>query len=248
MAYNGNMCVRLFVFSDIHANLPAFEAICRAAASESPDVVIHLGDAVDMGPHPAEVVNGLAAQSHWHCLKGNHELFMLGYEKEGTDELELLHRAWTRSQLAADDLQLLRDWPICQDLQVEDLPVRCIHYALEPTQTAFSAYFEPEPDAMEDHFVLDGQRLVLFGHLHRPINVYAKHTHFVGLPSSGASPVALAAYTLVDVRGAEYCITHKAVVYDDHRLFADMERKNVPAREFLYQAFYGGRFTANPSS
>ncbi len=242
------MSVRVFVFSDIHANLPALEAIRRAAAMESPDIVIHLGDAVDMGPHPAEVVGSLAVQPRWCCLKGNHELFMLGYEKVGTDALELLHRAWTHSQLSAEHMQILQNWPICHDLQVEELSVRCQHYALEPDRSAFSDYFEPEPGFMEERFAVDGRQLVLFGHLHRPVEVQARHTYFIGLPSSGAYPTPQAPYTLVDVHGADYHITHKTTAYDDHLLYADMEAKQVPAREFLYRAFYGGRFTADLSS
>jgi len=194
------------------------------------------------------VVSSLAARTNWQCLKGNHELFVLGYEKEGTDALELLHRAWTCSQLAAEHVQILRDWPLCYDMQVEGLSVRCQHYALDPMQTTFAAYFEPEPDLMEERFSVDGQQLVLFGHLHRAVEVRTRRTHFIGLPSSGAYPTAQASYTLIDIQGADYRITHKTAAYDDHSLYADMERKNVPARAFLYQAFYGGRFTANLSS
>src|SRR5687767_3310734 len=47
------------LIADAHANLPATEAALAALESAHCDEVIHVGDAVGIGPHPSEVVSVL---------------------------------------------------------------------------------------------------------------------------------------------------------------------------------------------
>lgn len=44
--------MRRLLIADVHANLPAFEAVLRDAGPV--DEVVFLGDIVGFGPHPAE--------------------------------------------------------------------------------------------------------------------------------------------------------------------------------------------------
>ena len=45
------------VFSDVHGNLPALEAVISDMAGHRLDEVFHLGDLVGYGPFPNEVIN-----------------------------------------------------------------------------------------------------------------------------------------------------------------------------------------------
>ncbi|MEB3805953.1 MAG: metallophosphatase family protein [Desulfurococcales archaeon] len=61
---------RILVLSDIHGNLPALEAVLEAARGW--DEVVVLGDLVDYGPWPGEVIDelrGLGAS----IVRGNHD-------------------------------------------------------------------------------------------------------------------------------------------------------------------------------
>ena len=49
--------MRIAVISDIHANLPALEAVLADVDGESPDELWCLGDVVGYGPHPNECVD-----------------------------------------------------------------------------------------------------------------------------------------------------------------------------------------------
>ncbi len=62
--------------SDTHANRWALEAVLAAADSLNLDALWHLGDALDYGPHPNEVIALLAA--HTTSIKGNHDALALG--------------------------------------------------------------------------------------------------------------------------------------------------------------------------
>jgi len=49
--------VKLAIVSDVHANLAALEAVIRDLSSVKPDLVVHGGDLVFNGPHPAECLD-----------------------------------------------------------------------------------------------------------------------------------------------------------------------------------------------
>ncbi len=67
--------MRVAVLSDIHANLPALDAVLAALGEV--DAVWQLGDVVGYGPHPDEVVARLR-EIGATGVRGNHDLAALG--------------------------------------------------------------------------------------------------------------------------------------------------------------------------
>jgi hypothetical protein len=51
----------------------------------------------------------------------------------------------------------------------------------------------------------------------------------------------VARYTVAEFANGRYTLIHKAVTYDDSALREAFSERNVPEREFLWQAFFGGR-------
>lgn len=93
--------MRVLVISDIHANLPAFEAVLEDARDQW-DVIWFLGDLVGYGPDPNECVSEL--QKHKHvALSGNHDQAVLG-----NLDVKLFNReanfaiTWTRETLTPE--------------------------------------------------------------------------------------------------------------------------------------------------
>jgi len=68
--------MRVAVFSDIHANLPALEAVLRDAEEVDVEELWCLGDVIGYGASPDECV-GLVAERCNACLVGNHDLAVL---------------------------------------------------------------------------------------------------------------------------------------------------------------------------
>lgn len=68
--------MRIALLSDIHGNLPALEAVMEAILRHKPDRIISLGDQINLGPNPREVL-ALLRQEHAKCLSGNHERYVL---------------------------------------------------------------------------------------------------------------------------------------------------------------------------
>lgn len=69
--------MRIAIFSDPHANLQATEAVLEQVRMRSPDLTICLGDLVDYGASPNEVVE-LVRSSCDLVLCGNHDLAVIG--------------------------------------------------------------------------------------------------------------------------------------------------------------------------
>lgn len=69
--------MQVAVFSDIHANLPALEAVLRDIEEVDAEELWCLGDVVGYGASPDECVELVAARCQV-CLVGNHDLAVLG--------------------------------------------------------------------------------------------------------------------------------------------------------------------------
>ena len=68
--------MKILVISDIHGNLPAFDAVLVDAGTF--DAVWCLGDLVGYGPQPNECVERVRGLPNVICLMGNHDAASLG--------------------------------------------------------------------------------------------------------------------------------------------------------------------------
>jgi predicted phosphodiesterase len=69
--------MRVAVFSDVHGNLTALDAVLTAAHDAGADEYWCLGDAVAHGPRPAEVVGRLRELAPLTCVRGNTDRYVL---------------------------------------------------------------------------------------------------------------------------------------------------------------------------
>jgi predicted phosphodiesterase len=74
--------MRYLVLSDLHANLPALDAVLLHAKQRGYDDVMFLGDAVGYYPHPEEVLDRLVALNPSVKILGNHDAALLAMLEE----------------------------------------------------------------------------------------------------------------------------------------------------------------------
>ena len=100
--------MRVAVISDIHANLPALEAVLAGAEAAVVDEVWCLGDVVGYGAQP-DACADLVRERCATCLVGNHDLAVLGALDIGAfSEAAAEAVAWTRENVAERTLAMLR--------------------------------------------------------------------------------------------------------------------------------------------
>lgn len=69
--------MRYLIFSDVHANLEAFQAVLADAGMEGYDFALSLGDHVGYGANPNECIEVLSALDEYAALRGNHDAAVL---------------------------------------------------------------------------------------------------------------------------------------------------------------------------
>ena len=102
--------MRILVFSDIHSNLPALEAVLAAAGNV--DAYWCLGDIVGYGPDPNECIARVRELNNLVCVRGNHDAATLGEVDQQTFNHEAsLAISWTKRVLNADSQEFLLSLP-----------------------------------------------------------------------------------------------------------------------------------------
>lgn len=114
------MSLRLALISDIHGNLAALEAALAQIEKAAPDRILILGDLVQNGPRPAEVIEAVRSLESGGALviAGNTDIAVADGDYTAAfpwlDEVPAGHRAvaeWTREQLSDEQLEYLRRLP-----------------------------------------------------------------------------------------------------------------------------------------
>ena len=110
------------VFSDIHGNLPALEAVLADIRRSGIWTIFFLGDLIN-GVNPQGCLKllrelDLDRQVSLVCVQGNAEMYLLTPDLAGLPELGMPWQAdlvrlidWFKSQLTLDDLAWIASWP-----------------------------------------------------------------------------------------------------------------------------------------
>lgn len=113
--------MRLGIFSDVHSNLPAMEAVLRAYDQEHVDRFICLGDTVGYGARPRECCDHVIKLGATTVL-GNHDAAVSGrmvysYYYEAARQALDLHKRW----VSQDNIEWLRSLPYEHHMAGDDL-------------------------------------------------------------------------------------------------------------------------------
>ena len=191
--------MRYALISDIHANLPALEAVLAEIGSRTGiAAAYHLGDLVGYAPWPDEVVHTLrdarvpgVAGNYDSTVATDYKHCGCRYEDKRQEELSHLSYEWTRAHVSADTKAYLGGLPFRIDLRplgghTSGPTVRLLH----GNQALNTVYVtEDRPDAflskMADGAGASPGDVVCFGHTHVPWHRVVDGIHFVNTGSVG---------------------------------------------------------------
>lgn len=161
--------ISLALLSDLHANLPALEAVLADVRRRRPDAVYVLGDIVNGCAWPAETLDLLTAEG-WPMLLGNHDDAVLQLdtprmEARYADRRRYAALWWTRARLRAAHLAVLAALPLTFGLTFPAAPPLRLWHGLPDN---FFVGFRP--DSPEEwavrHLTNVTERVVAGGHTH----------------------------------------------------------------------------------
>lgn len=163
--------MRYFIFSDVHANQEAFNAVLSAIAEEHVDRIIFLGDIVGYGAQPNEVVDRLKALKPDAMIRGNHDKVIAGIE-DGSSFQELAHASamWSRLQIRPDNrayLQCIPQGPITLEEEIQ-----IVHGSPHDEDFYILGHWDARPILRQSQ-----GWIVFYGHTHVPM-IYSTESKF----------------------------------------------------------------------
>jgi diadenosine tetraphosphatase ApaH/serine/threonine PP2A family protein phosphatase len=154
------------VFADVHANLPALEAVLAAAAERGATRFLFLGDAVGYGPHPKECVHRLAELRDLTLVRGNHDhAISTGRLEIGMNRLARACAEWTRERLGAAELEWLGGLPA----EHRGVGWMAVHGAPRDPNRFFAYVYDLTCEENLAHLDAEGVPLCFYGHTHVPL-------------------------------------------------------------------------------
>jgi predicted phosphodiesterase len=150
--------VRLAILSDIHANLPALEAVLADTREAGLEDLWCLGDVVGYGAQPDECAS-LVAERCDLCLVGNHDLAVLGeLDDSSFSPAAAAAVRWTRETATPETMQFLRGLEPAD----ESRPVAVYHASPRDPIWEYVLW----PDQAAECIEVQAARVSLIGHSH----------------------------------------------------------------------------------
>jgi predicted phosphodiesterase len=238
---------KLAVITDVHANLPALQAVLSVLEAEGYDVLYHTGDAIGIGPHPRETLDLLLATPRAHLVLGNHELRYLqgmpATRPDGVSELEFRHARWLQATLGPDYRPILARLPRQRGKVVHGLHLRFLHYAPGTGRWQLHPVVQkPSPTQLDEMFLEDAgdavPDVIFYGHHHPPADQTGA-VRYVNPGALGCTADGLARFVTLTVReDARYTLERRSAPYDVQPVLRALARQRVPARDFIYRTFF----------
>ncbi len=238
---------RFAFITDIHANLPALEAALEKIKELDCETIYVGGDSIGIGPFPAECLTIMENHPKIRFVNGNHELMALMNDKELFEELgedeEYEHTLWYRSCLSKNNLTFIQKSPLKRNFNYAGVHVLCLHYPYDIPIKSGIPYYKVirKESAVIDYCEQYTADLILFGHDHLPYLIKDKKT-YLNPGSLGCYKVADARFAVIECENGKFEIKLFQIPYNDDILYPTFENHQIPARKFIYKAFFGNRF------
>jgi predicted phosphodiesterase len=245
------------LISDIHANLPALEAVL-ADIDERPGMagIFHLGDLVGYGGSPNEVVGDILARAI-PGVAGNYDSTVATdykhcgcrYEDPRQEELSHVSYDWTRGHASPETKRALGALPFRIDFRplgghaggprvilVHGTPLRNTVYWTEDRPDSFCLEMARAAGATSGD-------LMAFGHTHKPWHRVVDGIHFVNAGSVGRPKDGdpRACYVVLQIADGSLSPEFVRLPYDVERAARDIAAGGLPSEFAEFLRTGGGR-------
>lgn len=182
---------RIALISDIHANLPALEAVLQDIEGQGVEAIYCLGDVVGYGPQPIETLDRvMAVTAPGKAIAGNHDhavvVEAIGFNRSAREAVdwtrEIMQPRWFEFGAKRQRWQWLKNLPTILEegdiMYVHASPRQHLEEYILEEHTQGMSYLGEDPETMlEENFQLV-KRVCFIGHTHRPGALTADYRWF----------------------------------------------------------------------
>ena len=222
--------MRIAVIADLHANLPALQAVLDDAAKIGCEAVYCVGDVVGRGPHPNEVVDELrrlaipSVQGNWDEAVGmDREQPGSAWPSDEAEAAGLASLAWTAERMTDENRAWLRNLPTTLRVGIEGRSLFFFHGS--PLRSSEYLWADRPSRHLARIASDEADDLFCFGHTHEAFHRVVGQSHFVAAGSVGCGDEAdqRARYAVVYVGQPEIAVGFRPVAYDQRKVIADLQ-------------------------
>ncbi len=227
----GGTPVRVALIGDIHANLPALEAVIADAELRGVTHILHLGDLIGFGPYPEETI-GLIREKKIIGITGNIDSEILSLTKKdckkkrirGDEKMQSL--CWTKKQLSKDQERHLHSLPREIRTRIGDMTVLLTHGA-PGSMTGRIGPHTPDTELTE-YAKATGVDAIISAHTHISFTRTVSDCLFINCGSVGrpADGDPRACYCLLEADPFSVC--HIRIPYDIGKVTAAIQKTGLP--------------------
>ena len=241
----------LAVFSDIHGNLEALEAVIKhAKKNRKVKKIYYLGDAITFGPDSSACLK-LLKKHGILCVVGNHEQRVTRYDR-ATKTMTYAtpaHVKYIFSQLDNEDFRFIKnEMPVVIKINYKGIDILFTHYAHDADGVVRDDYEEFTESRLNNLFGDNKCDVVFFGHSHRrKIIIDESGKSYVCLGSSGCVKGDKTFYTFFDVHDGvdrNFDFYRINVPFNRKKFDEKMMKEPLPGKEkyapFTFGIDFGG--------
>jgi len=238
------------LLGDVHANLPALEAVLTHAKSLWVEEIWNIGDFVGYGAFPNQVVKRMHKKKFTSII-GNYDLKVLNFPKKDENwhqnkhPLKYLAFKWAYENLSAKSRKFLGSLPDERDLEIGNHRFLLVHGSPVSNEEML------EPDTPERRLMELNQlarathgvefAAIICGHSHLAFTRQIEKTLFINTGSVGRPDDGnpRAAYAILQVNENGMQVSHYRLDYDVDKAVAAIRNNGLP--ETFAQMLIQGR-------
>lgn len=209
---------RVAVIADIHANIHALEVFMNYLnARPEIEVVLNLGDFLQLGPNPAEVFDVVAEDKRFINILGNNEIELIEPLDKNEDPERVAHINWTKEKIGQDRLEKLKKIPKSKMVDLHGKKVMMVH-------TVTEQYIDINQ--------LEQCEYVLMGHTHQQaLGSYWKERRVMNPGSIGFTPKGMVNFAVIEIGGGMINFVFKNMKYDYKILHKELIGSDMPGTQ-----------------
>jgi len=216
---------KLIIISDVHANLEAFEAVLAEAQGSD---ILCLGDLVDYGANPNEVVE-IVRNKGIRTVMGNHDYAAVTGDTSLFNARAAMSSIWTRSHLTSQNSEFIRTF--APDFRTIFEMAEAYFTHGSPDDRLWE-YVDPSTheDLFGHYLAKLGVTIVGLGHTHVPY-VWKDRGRVVLNPGSVGQPRdgdPKASFAVLSVEGQEVRVDIRRVKYDIQNAASKIREAGLP--------------------